>query len=140
MIRTRSLCFALAIMVSVILVTLLVIPPSTATAGESRMIQILGREAPIIEPPILQIEKGTTVVWFNDAKAELKVTFEDGKKCDDVTEAASAFSLDAKNCYVTTWLPFGATSSLRFTEAGTFEYIVDFAGMKKPKRARIIVK
>ena len=139
MIRTKCLCLALTVILSVMALAL-VIPQSTATAGESRMIQILGRETPVIEPPILQIEKGTTVVWWNDGKAEVRIVFEEGKKCADVTEDPSAFSLDAKSCYVTTWLPFGSKSSLRFTEAGVFEYTVEYSGRKKASRARIVVK
>jgi hypothetical protein len=35
------------------------------------------------------------------------------------------FSLNAQGCYVTNWMPFGGTSSLRFMEKGTYEYTVE---------------
>ena len=140
MLKNKPFVIVLTIVLAAVTAAFILIPQPDATAGQSRMIQILGREAPIIEPPILQIEKGTTVVWWNDAKAEIRIVFQDGKSCADVTEAPSQFSMDTKSCYVTTWLPFGSTSSLRFTESGVFEYSVEYSGRKKASKARIVVK
>ena len=82
-----------------------------------------------IEPATLQIDKGSVVIWNNWAKAsEVKVIFEEGKVCQDVTEAPTGFSMDAKQCYVTTWIPLGGTSSLKFTQTGTYKYKVETTG------------
>ena len=83
-----------------------------------------------LEPPSLMISKGTCVVWFNRARAqEVKVVFEDGKTCQNLTDAPVGFKIDAaKDCYVTDYIPFGGTSSLRFVEKGVFKYTVEAAG------------
>ena len=68
-----------------------------------------------LEPETISISKGTCVIWLNWAAAaqEMKVVFEDGKKCSSVSEASVGFSLDHENCYITSGIPFGGTS--RFT-------------------------
>ena len=59
------------------------------SAQECRIIKIHGRtEHPsiMIEPETIFLSKGDCVVWFNRFTAEdVKVTFEEGKKCLDVT-------------------------------------------------------
>jgi hypothetical protein len=98
------------------------------SAQECRLIRIHGRsEHPslAIEPETSFISKGDCVVWFNRVFTdETQVVFDDGKKCLDVTKSPMGFTLDAQSCYVTTWLPFAATSSLRFMEKGTYSYVV----------------
>jgi len=98
------------------------------SAQECRLIKIHGRsEHPsiAIEPETSFISKGDCVVWFNRLFTdEIMVTFKDGKKCLDVTNAPMGFTVDAQSCYVTSWLPFAGTSSLRFMEKGTYEYTV----------------
>jgi hypothetical protein len=75
------------------------------------------------------VGKGTVVIWNNWARStEVKIVFEDGKTCKDVTEAPMGFSMDAKACYVTTWVPLGGTSSLRFVHSGTYKYEVETNG------------
>lgn len=86
-----------------------------------------------IEPAEGTVKKGSVVVWVNTSKEkEVKVSFADGKRCADVTSAATTFNMESA-CYVTTWMPVSGTSSLQFNEAGTFEYSVeaeDFVGGK----------
>ena len=66
------------------------------------------------------------MIWYNRATANgVKVIFEEGKKCASVSDAPTGFNLDHEQCYVTSWLPFGGTSSLRFKETGTFEYAIE---------------
>lgn len=78
-----------------------------------------------IEPSEVTVKKGAVVVWVNTSKAkEVKVSFADGKRCADVTSAATTFNMESA-CYVTTWMPVSGTSSLQFNEAGTFEYTVE---------------
>jgi len=103
-------------------------------AQECRLIKIHGRsEHPSIniEPMNSFISKGDCVVWFNRLVTdEVQVIFEEGKKCLDVTNAPMGFTLDAQTCYVTSWIPFTGTSSLRFMEKGTYEYTVKAKGWK----------
>jgi hypothetical protein len=99
-----------------------------------------------VEPETMQISKGSCVIWFNRAAAnEVKVVFEEGKKCAAVTDAAVGFGMDDYGqCFVTSWLPFGGTSSLRFKEAGTFEYAIEIGKLedkgKRVARGKIIVR
>jgi hypothetical protein len=48
-----------------------------------------------IEPETFLVSKGDCVAWFNRAESaeEVKVSFEDGKKCLTGTEAPTGFSL-----------------------------------------------
>ena len=69
------------------------------------------------------------MIWFNRSAAnEVKVIFEEGKKCSSVSNAPVGFSLDHEQCYVTSWIPFWGTSSLRFMEKGTFAYAIEVTG------------
>jgi hypothetical protein len=98
-------------------------------AQDCRLIRIQGLATQTsirVEPETLSISKGTCVIWFNRASAqEVKIIFEEGKRCASVSEAPVGFSLDHENCYVTSWIPFGGTSSLRFQESGTYEYVLE---------------
>ncbi len=115
------------------------------SAQECRIIKIHGRtEHPsiMIEPETIFLSKGDCVVWFNRFTAEdVKVTFEEGKKCLDVTTAPIGFSLNAQTCYVTSWMPFVGTSSLRFMEKGTYKYSVEAKNIGGVKaKGRIVVE
>ena len=96
-----------------------------------------------IVPETLSIGKGTVVIWINAARATdcLKIVFEDGKKCEDVTDAASGFLTEGP-CYVTSWVTFGGTSSLKFNEEGTYDYFVDAKGHgpEARKKGTIVVR
>jgi len=93
-----------------------------------------------IEPDLVTIPKDTCVVWLNRARtSEVRVKFADGKKCGDVTGAEVGFSLDSYNCFVTSVLSFGGTSSLNFLESGIFEYTVESEGGVKAK-GKIVVE
>jgi len=112
----------------------------TAAAQECRVIRIHGlvaHDAVKVEPESLSISKGTCVIWFNRSTAnEIKVVFEEGKQCASVTDAPTGFSLNHEQCYVTSWVPFGGTSSLRFTEKGTYEYAIELAVGDEPERGK----
>ena len=88
-----------------------------------------GQVALKLDPDTVMVNKGTCVIWVNFARAdEVQVVFEQGKVCEDVTEAPVGFKLDAKNCYVTNYIPFGGTSSLLFNVPGEFKYILKAGG------------
>ena len=103
------------------------------SAAECRLIRIYGEpggQIPFgLEPDITNIRSGSCLVWVNLAREqEVKVIFEEGKKCEDVTDAPVGFRLDPDNCYVTDRISLGGTSSLRFNETCTYKYVVEAAG------------
>ena len=126
----------------VIAVIVTAISVNNSGAQDCRVIRIQGlasHDSIRVEPETISISKGTCVIWFNRASAnEVKILFKDGKKCSDVTDSAVGFSLDSSNCFVTTWIPFGGTSSLRFMQAGSYEYQIQITAGgidEKAKRA-----
>jgi hypothetical protein len=114
-----------------------------SAASEVRIIRINadtldGKKELYIEPNTSWVPKDTVVIWVNQARTdEVKVVFEEGKRCADVTSPTNAFNLDA-TCYVTSWVSSGGTSSLRFVEAGIFHYIVETSDGVKAK-GKIVV-
>jgi hypothetical protein len=121
-----------------------------ASASEARLVRIwsVGGDKPVglhIDPPVLRVDKNTIVLWMSGVKEkEIQVVFESGKVCRDVTanpnEKKPDFFMDAKNCYVTTLMPYADTSALEFPEAGTFEYIVQADEGKIKAKGKIIVR
>ena len=110
----------------------------TVNAQECRIIRVHGggpgwSDRIEVEPGTAFVAKGTCVIWSNWVRTdEIKIIFEDGKKCEDMTDAPVGFKMDAAaNCYVTTWVPLGGTSSLKFNEEGTFEYAIEAKGGPK---------
>jgi len=116
----------------------------TVSAQECRLIKIHGKIDPstvMIEPDTIYVSKGDCVVWFNRVAKEIQVIFEEGKRCVDVTQAPMGFSVNEHSCYVTSWIPFAGTSSLRFMEKGTYNYVIETKGMKNVKaKGQIVVE
>lgn len=109
---------------------------SHTDAQEHRLVRILGglstgatelKQPITLDPPTLSVPKGTVVTWLNWSRNSdcIQISFEDGKRCEDGTDAPSGFSMRTDGCYVTSWISFGGTSSLLFTEPGTFSYVVE---------------
>lgn len=125
---------------------------TNAEAQEHRLVRILGglstgaaelKQPITLDPPTLSIPKGTVVTWLNWSRNTecVQVSFEDGKKCEDGTDAPTGFSMRPDGCYVTSWISFGGTSSLLFTEPGTFSYVVEAktGGEVRKETGRIVV-
>jgi len=141
--KTKFLCSIL--LASIIAMAVLLARQQTANAQDCRIIRIQGmvtHGSIHVEPKTLWISKGTCVIWFNRSSTEeVKVIFEDGKRCSSVSDAPVGFSLDHESCYVTSWISFGGTSSLRFMEAGTYEYVIEAKGMEGVKiRGQLVVE
>jgi len=98
--------------------------PGIASAAEAKLIKIqpVGEEKLVgfyLDPPTLQIERDTIVIWLSGVQAEdIQVIFMEGKTCKDVTANPGAFKLNDQSCYVTSFMGFGETSSLQFMESG----------------------
>jgi hypothetical protein len=133
--------------------TFVMIDRETIDAQEQQLVRILGGistgagelKKPItIEPPTMTVSKGAVVTWLNWSRNTecVQVIFEDGKSCDDASDAPSGFSMKADGCYVTSWITFGGTSSLHFTEPGTFTYTVEAktGGETRKTTGKILVR
>ena len=125
---------------------LLLMSQGISRAGDCRIIRVnstVQYKDVTLEPSIMNIEKGTCVIWFNKAaKSKVRIIFEDGKKvCEDVIEASMDFVLDDKNCYITkTYLPPFGTASLSFDKAGEYEYVTEIMGTSAKVKGKIRVK
>jgi len=141
MTKSNSLVKIAALILVITAAAMIFAPLPEADAQETRVVRIWGRAEPWVEPPVLMVSPGTTVIWYNISKDEIKIVFEEGKKCADVTEAHPDFELvKEENCFVTTWVDYGATSSLRFMEPGVFHYVVEYEGRNQKDRGRIVVQ
>ncbi|HQO78130.1 MAG TPA: hypothetical protein PLG17_06425 [Thermodesulfobacteriota bacterium] len=117
----------------------------TQGTDECRVVMIEGMEihrSLRLQPPgPLTISKGTCVVWFNRQSAsEVRISFSEGKKCDNITDAARGFQLTGDGCYATDAIPFGGTASLRFLEEGEYTYELKGPEVGQGVQTSIIVK
>ena len=98
----------------------------------------------LIDPVTRYVTKNTIVVWLSGVpENEIQIVFEEGKTCRDVTANPNmnipGFFLDSKNCYVTSFLPYAATTTLQFVEVGTYEYEVVTEDGKMKTKGKIVV-
>lgn len=94
-----------------------------------------------IDPETAYVKKDTVVVWLSGVKdQEVKVEFADGKKCKSVTAHSMGFNLEKERwCYVTSYVPFAATSSLQFVDVGEYDYKVITKDGKITATGKIVV-
>lgn len=88
-----------------------------------------GKAKLVPTPATMEATRGEIAVWMNlVTDKEVKVIFEEGKTCRDVTKNLNlrqlGFLLDTKGCYSTSFVNFSETTSLQFTEPGKFSYKV----------------
>lgn len=96
-----------------------------------------------LQPPTLYVNKGTVVIWMSWVQdEEVQIVFEDGKRCMDVFYAPykEQVFLNAKACFVTSDIPYASTTSLKFTDTGTFNYTVSTKDEKEKTTGKIIVR
>jgi hypothetical protein len=141
--RNRRQLTAVGLSVLFVLAMLLV-NYNTINGQECRIVRLYGAAHPKttinIEPRTVQISKGGCVIWSNWVKdEEVQIVFEEGNKCDDMTDSPVGFKMDASNCYVTSFVTLGGTSSLLFKEPGTFDYVVK-AGGAVGEKGKVIVE
>jgi len=93
-----------------------------------------------INPSELSIEKGMIVIWLNTIKdQEIHIIFEDAKRLQTGTTDPMGFVQDAKGSFSAKYMPFIATSSLRFVKSGTYRYFVKSQNGKISAAGKIIV-
>ena len=119
----------------------LVFLPETGDANECRIVRVIMDKGSTgqqlrIEPEITHVRKGACIVWINWVPtSEIRINFtDDGKRCMDATDAAVNFK-SAENCFLTDYIKLGGTSSLRFVDAGTFEFHVEVPDTQKQTAA-----
>ena len=134
--------FALAAVFGIILGT-----HGVAVAQDAKLIKIHGVGGEglagiFIDPETSYIKKGTIVIWLSGVKQEeIKVEFADGKKCKSVTAFSVGFDLEKERaCYVTSYVPFAATSSLQFVDVGEYEYKIVTKSSKITATGRLVVE
>ena len=114
-------------------------------AQECRIVRIYGgaeadADKILLEPETILVERKTCVIWSNWAGGKVvSIRFSEGKKCKSTTTAPNVFTMDDKNCFVSSYIEYGGTTSLTFQDVGTYEYIADSKGMKSVK-GEIVVR
>jgi plastocyanin len=132
-------------LVFVLALTFLLAKQSTSNASECRIVKIIAfasYQNVTLDPKTSYLNKGDCVIWFNNAaKSDVKIVFEDGKKCTDVVEASMDFKLDENNCLITkTYLPPRGTASFAFDKEGSFDYVAEVKGTSLKIKGKIIVR
>ena len=147
----RESCLVMDIgLVLIFAISIILVSQQLIHAQECRIVRIYAEaEAETqrvrIEPETLSIRKGTCVIWNNWAWIEGKgekivlIKFREGKQCEMNTDAPTSYKLDAESCYVSSYVKYGGTSSLRFNKQGTFDYVVESLGMDGA-RGKIVVQ
>jgi len=136
---------AMAIGIALICATAVLFTVDVGDTQECRIVRVYGQLAQAqpglrLEPQTVMVNKDTCVIWVNLSRAaEVKVIFEEGKKCADTTYAPSAFAMEGE-CYVTSWVAHGATSSLTFKEPGTYNYTVEWKEAQTKENGTIVVQ
>lgn len=140
---------SLVLIVFFAFVSVVLVNHGAALATEAKIIKIEPVEnkagklvGMFIDPKKLVIEKDTIVIWLSGIPGqEIQVIFEEGKTCQDVTADPYQFKLNAAtSCYVTNWIPYGASSSLRFPESGTFDYVVTTEDGKMKFPGKLVIR
>lgn len=140
------------ILASLFLATLVANPVAAQESTEAKLVKIgpdyEGNSNKLkgfhLDPATLYIRKKTVVVWLNGVPVkEIQVVFNEGKTCRDVTANPNlkipGFFLDSSNCYVTSFLPYLATTTLQFVDVGTYKYKVTTEDGKMTAEGKIIV-
>lgn len=95
--------------------------PQLAGFGKYRVVRI---DPGGVFPQIMNIERGTTVIWYNATDSYSSVVFNEGGTLSKSTRAPTLFFMAPDGTYVSAAFPSGATASTAFIEGGTFRYFV----------------
>ncbi len=76
-----------------------------------------------INPSMVTIPAGTTVIWINEANSPVEIQFE-GKQVTMACQNPVHFVIDDKGSFISNNIPLGAVASLCFVEKGEFNYVV----------------
>lgn len=124
--KTRLLLTAAGVTVILAVVIFIGNPATIGAAEKCDIVTIRGRDN--IEPVTLTVKKGDCVVWMNWTRdQDALLSFKEGEKCVRATKTPVGFKMDVPSgCYIASWLSYGQTASLVFTEVGTYKYEIQF--------------
>ena len=116
---------------------------ANAQFGTVRIVRIwwgtgAASETVVLEPGTTRISQGAVVAWWNKGREEAKILFTSGKECETATAGPTGFMLEAKDCYVASYIPSGGIASLKFDEVGTFEFEVSIKDKGKAKGTVVV--
>ena len=143
MVKKRLL--AISGLVLILTLTFLLVHQETSSAAECRIIRInstVQYQNVTLDPKTIIANKGDCLIWFNNAgQSEVKISFEEGKKCTDVLETSMDFELDKENCLVTkSYIPPRGTASFVFDKEGSFDYVAEVKGTALKIKGTVKVK
>ena len=116
---------------------------ANAQFGTVRIVRIwwgtgAASETVVLEPGTTRVSQGAVVAWWNKGREEAKILFTSGKECESATAGPTGFMLEAKDCYVASYIPSGGIASLKFDEVGTFEFEVSIKDNGKAKGTVVV--
>ena len=76
-----------------------------------------------IKPETLTVNRGTTVIWVNQAMRPVSIKFA-GKEITTACENPVNFTKDVMGGFIAKKVKFGAVASICFIEKGTYKYKV----------------
>jgi hypothetical protein len=76
-----------------------------------------------LNPEMLKVNRGTTVIWINEAMAPVSIKFLD-KEITTACENPVNFTKDSKGGFIAKKIKFGAVASICFIEKGTYKFKV----------------
>ncbi len=75
-------------------------------------------------PQNLEIQPGTTVIWYNATDSYSSVVFNEGANLNRSTRSPTLFFLAPDGTYVSAAFASGGTASTAFVKAGNYRYFV----------------
>ena len=143
MVKKRLL--AISGLVLILAFAFLLVNQETSSASECRIIRINStaqHQNVTLDPKTINANKGDCLIWYNNAgQSDVKISFEEGKKCTDVLETSMDFELNNENCLVTkSYIPPRGTASFVFDKEGSFDYVAEIKGTALRIKGTVNVK
>jgi plastocyanin len=76
-----------------------------------------------INPEVLRVGPGTTVIWINESESPVHMQFE-GKQVTLACKSPVHFVEDEQGSFISDRIPSGAVASLCFVEKGEYHYVM----------------
>ncbi|MDY6861983.1 MAG: hypothetical protein SV062_03235 [Thermodesulfobacteriota bacterium] len=110
--------------------------------SKQKLVKILNKDNEfILENDRIKIwENTTTIIWINWGKFPVRIKFNNGQKLQDCTNVPQGFILNEKGEYISSYLRYGGTASLFFSEHGIFDYMIIDSTGKERKKGRVVVE
>lgn len=87
-----------------------------------------------LNPKLVMIKPGTTVIWMNQSESIAEIQFR-GKAVTLACKSPTHFIVDEEGSFVSNRIPQSAVASLCFVEKGTYNYV-----LRRGPRATAAVK